>query len=77
MRFGEILNLSIDERVHYLIWLATTWNIWKFRNNVIFNGTLPVVSTLLDDIKVSSWIWFSNRVGRKSCMDPLACFIIT
>jgi hypothetical protein len=62
----------------------TTWNIWKLRNNVIFNGTLPVVLSIVDDIKVSSWIWFSNRFGRKSCIlfsswciDPLACFQIT
>jgi hypothetical protein len=34
--------------------------------NVVFNGVLPNVLQLLDDIKAISWIWFSGRFGRKS-----------
>jgi hypothetical protein len=34
---GDLVNLKKDGgRVSRLIWLATTWSMWKHRNNVIF-----------------------------------------
>jgi hypothetical protein len=81
LKFGELFNSKINVRVRHLIWLATAWNSWKLRNNVIFNGTTSEASSLIDDIKISSWMWFSSRYGRKCCtpfssccIDPLACF---
>jgi hypothetical protein len=54
--FGDLIKLKGDERVCHLIWLATTWNIWTLRNNVIFNGVVLDASSLLDDIKAFSWM---------------------
>jgi hypothetical protein len=34
-------KLKDDGRVCHLKWLATTSNIWKHKNNVIFNGVIP------------------------------------
>jgi hypothetical protein len=51
-------------RIRHLIWLATTWSIWKHRNNVVFNGGLPNASVLLENLKAISWIWFSGSSGR-------------
>jgi hypothetical protein len=64
--FGDLVKAKKIARVSYLIWLPTTWNIWKLRNNVIFNGSTPDGSSLLDDIKTTFWIWFTRRHGRNS-----------
>ncbi|KAK2384525.1 hypothetical protein QL285_071861 [Trifolium repens] len=61
--FGDMCKSKDDRRVRHLIWLATTWNIWKHRNNVIFNCVISDASVLLEEIKVTSWVWFINRYG--------------
>ena len=81
MLFGELVNLKKEGgRVSRLIWLATMWSIWKHRNNVIFKGVNPDATTLVNEIKTTSWLWFSNRYGRNTspsflhwCLDPLGC----
>ncbi|KAK2357157.1 hypothetical protein QL285_094457 [Trifolium repens] len=79
--FGDLSNSKVDGRVRHLIWLATTWIIWKHRNNVIFNGALPDTKLIIDEVKTFAWLWFSNRFGIKTCItfscwciDPMACF---
>jgi hypothetical protein len=78
--FGNMVRLKKGDRVSRLIWLATMWNIWRHRNNVIFNGAIPDAINLLNDIKYVAWFWLSNRWGRNSnfsfmswCLDPLGC----
>jgi hypothetical protein len=79
--FGELVNVKKDGgKVSRLIWLVTMWSIWKHRNNVIFNGGIPDTTNLVNEIKTTSWLWFSNRHGRNSspfflhwCLDPLGC----
>jgi hypothetical protein len=66
MSFGELFNLKDAGKIRFLVWLATTWNVWNLRNKVIFNGDAPEPSTLLEAIKISSWTWFSNRFARNS-----------
>ncbi|CAJ2672610.1 uncharacterized protein LOC123895689 [Trifolium pratense] len=80
MAFGELFNVKDKWRIRHLVWLATTWNLWKVRNNVIFNGGIMDESALLEEIKLTSWLWFSRRFGRKACihfsswcLDPLSC----
>jgi hypothetical protein len=75
MLFGELFKLKDDGKICFLVWLATTWNVWNLRNKVIFNGATPEASTLLEDIKISSWIWLSNRFSRNSCI-PFSCWCI-
>jgi hypothetical protein len=79
-KFGDMIKTKKGGRVRQLIWLATTWNIWKHRNSVIFNGVIPNVSSLVDEIKFGSWIWYSSRYEHKSnvsftawCLKPLIC----
>jgi hypothetical protein len=79
--FGNTVKSKNSSRVSHLIWLATTWCLWKHRNDVIFNGVVPNVPSLLDNIKAHSWNWFSGRSGRQSllsfsdwCEHPIACF---
>jgi hypothetical protein len=58
--FDDLVKLKKGGRVSHRIWLTTTWNLWKLRNNVIFNGVIPDASSLLDDIKAISWMWFKG-----------------
>jgi hypothetical protein len=80
LNFGDLFIVKDKGQVRYLVWLATTWNMWKLRNNVIFNGVIPDASLLVDKIKYSSWMWFTNRYGRKTyilfsswCLNPMTC----
>ncbi|WJX94410.1 hypothetical protein P8452_75829 [Trifolium repens] len=83
--FGNLFRLKKGGgRVSRLIWLATTWSLWKHRNDVIFNGVTQDASNLVNNIKITSWIWFSGRFGRKAnltflnwCIDPFGCFTST
>jgi hypothetical protein len=82
LKFGDLVRLKKGSgRVSRLIWLATTWSIWKLRNDVIFNGVNPDAFNLVNNIKTISWLWFSGRFGRKAnvsflnwCIDPMGCF---
>ncbi|PNX84435.1 hypothetical protein L195_g040495, partial [Trifolium pratense] len=65
--FDDMITAKKGERVRHLFWLATTWNIWKLRNNVVFNGVIPNASSLVEDIIANSWLWFNGRYGHHSC----------
>jgi hypothetical protein len=54
MLFGDLFKLKDDGKIRFLVWLATTWNVWNLRNKVIFYGVTPEAATLLEDIKISS-----------------------
>jgi hypothetical protein len=79
--FGTLVKSKNGNWVRHLIWLATTWCIWKLRNQILFNGAVPNVLQLVEEIKRFSWSWFRGRSGRKTflsyyewCVDPLICF---
>jgi hypothetical protein len=79
--FGDLVGSKKGGgRISRLIWLATTWSIWRHRNNAIFKGITPDSKSLFNEIKIVSWFWFSCRLGRLSnstfmywCLDPLNC----
>jgi hypothetical protein len=80
LRFGNMVKASKGKRVKHVIWLGTTWCIWKHRNEVLFKGVVPNASSLLGSIQIISWSWFYGRSGRHSsysfanwCYDPLVC----
>jgi hypothetical protein len=80
--FGELFKGSKFKRYRQIIWLATTWSIWRKRNNIIFRGDFINVSTLLDQIIYISWYWYIGRGGFNSsstfsdwCNNPLDCFL--
>ncbi|XP_045791976.1 uncharacterized protein LOC123886728 [Trifolium pratense] len=65
--FGDFLKMKDKGRVRYLVWLATTWNIWNLRNKVIFKGNISDVSSLLKTIKLHFLLWFTNLYESKTC----------
>jgi hypothetical protein len=40
--FGSMIKRKKNLKVRH--WLATTWNIWCLRNNIVLRGKLPNVS---------------------------------
>jgi hypothetical protein len=76
----SLLHNKHSKNTKHIIWLATTWSLWRTRNNIIFRGDPVNVSSLVDQIIHISWFWFLNRVGLKFnvvfsdwCIDPLSC----
>jgi hypothetical protein len=41
----------------YIIWLATVWEIWLYRNRVIFREEYADVDQIVEGIKRRSWEW--------------------
>jgi hypothetical protein len=71
--FGELLKGKINKRFRHIIWLATTWCIWRSSNILV-----------VDQIIYMSWFWYSGRVRSNVdfpfstwCNNPLACFLCT
>jgi hypothetical protein len=49
--FGNAVKTRKGMKGNHLIWLTTTWYIWKLRNNILFRGMVSDSSALVDDIK--------------------------
>jgi hypothetical protein len=85
LMFGNLVRTKKGgRRVSRLIWLVAMWSIWKMRNDVIFKGVTPDATTIINEIKSISWLWFSCRFGCKAnlsflywCVDHLDCFANT
>ncbi|GJV73513.1 RNA-directed DNA polymerase, eukaryota, reverse transcriptase zinc-binding domain protein [Tanacetum coccineum] len=45
---------------------TTLWHMWNFRNNAIFSSKCSRKELLLNDIKLSSFNWFSSRNKKAS-----------
>lgn len=60
---------------------AVVWNIWRVRNDRIFNNKIGEVDELVEAIKVLSWRWWLSRMNSLVCMfyewlwDPKECLL--
>jgi hypothetical protein len=77
---GQLLKGRKFKRMKHIFWLATTWCIWRARNNIIFRGDLVSVSFLVNQIIYFSWLWFIGRQKinvdfsfHEWCNNPLEC----
>ncbi|KAK2410379.1 hypothetical protein QL285_045745 [Trifolium repens] len=63
-----------------LIWHTVFWSIWRVRNNFIFNNVRTEPLELVEEIKVVSWKWSTDRLKITPCLfyewswDPGICF---
>ena len=44
-----------------VIWFATVWEIWKERNNRVFNGKYCSILQVVDKIKSSTFMWLKRK----------------
>jgi len=44
-----------------VIWFATTWEIWKERNNRLFNGKQSSIIQVVDKIKSLTFMWLKEK----------------
>jgi hypothetical protein len=72
-------NKKIKKGFH-LIWHTVIWSIWRARNNLIFNNVRTEPLELVEEVKVLSWRWSTDRLKITPCLfyewswDPGACF---
>jgi hypothetical protein len=81
LSFGRILKGKKTKGLWHIIWLATTWCIWRSRNNILFKGDSVNVSSLFNNILYIAWLWFIGSLRSNVdfsfldwCNNPLACF---
>jgi hypothetical protein len=81
LTFGGILKGKKTKGLRHIIWVATTWCIWRFRNNILFRGASVNISSLFNHIFNIAWLWFIGSLRRDVdfsfldwCNNPLACF---
>ena len=49
-----------------VIWMATVWEIWKERNNRIFNAQESYLLQVVDRIKLLSYLWLKEKFATLS-----------
>jgi hypothetical protein len=45
------------------IWFATVWEIWKERNNRVFNDRKCTIIQVVDKIKSTSFMWLKGKLS--------------
>ena len=50
-------NVKARGAILHAIWFATTWEIWKERNNRLFNGKHSSIFNVVDKIKSLAFMW--------------------
>jgi hypothetical protein len=79
----QFINMVGLPRVTHLfmkiIWFAFVWVLWKERNNQVFQQVATSPSTLLEKIKLNSFLWIKARQAtftysyHEWCKHPLPC----
>jgi hypothetical protein len=61
-QFGFIGGVSKNWRsILQVIWFATVWEIWKERNNCIFNDKTCSIPHVVDKIKSLTFMWLKGK----------------
>jgi hypothetical protein len=78
--FGDMIKSKSNKKHPHIIWLATTWCIWRWRNNLVFREDRATIFFLVNQIIYMSWFWFSGRLKSNVdisfdywCTNPLDC----
>jgi hypothetical protein len=64
-----------------LVWHTAIWELWRARNNLIFNNIREEPMDIVEGIKVLSWRWSVDRLNIPPCLfyewvwDPDDCFL--
>jgi hypothetical protein len=81
LTFGGIFKGKKTKGLRHIIWVATTWCIWRYRNNILFRGDSVNIYSLFNQILYIAWLWFIGSLRSTVdfsffdwCNNPLACF---
>jgi len=44
-----------------IIWFTTVWVLWKERNDRVFNNTASTALTLIEKVKLTSFLWLKSK----------------
>ncbi|XP_076918970.1 uncharacterized protein LOC143579598 [Bidens hawaiensis] len=53
-------------KAFYAVCLATLWCLWKSRNDIVYNGVMITVESVVEDVKALSFLWVKNRAKSSS-----------
>jgi len=54
----------VQHKILNVIWFANVWEIWKERNNKIFNDKECSIMRIVDKIKSLSYSWLNEKLFR-------------
>ena len=54
---------KVQRSIMQVLWFATVWEIWKERNNKIFNAKECSILQVVDKIKVISYVWLKAKLA--------------
>ncbi|KAG5033537.1 hypothetical protein JHK82_017095 [Glycine max] len=82
IQFESLFRGKKLRRVRLLVWHATCWCLWLYRNSVIFKDNFfPDVQNVVYHIQRISWTWMKYKGHGSSslsfanwCTSPLLCF---
>jgi hypothetical protein len=64
--FSQFIHLAGMPRLSHfylkIIWLACVWAIWKERNNSVFNNVVIDPLSIVEKVKLNSFLWLSSNV---------------
>jgi len=63
IQFSHIGGVAKTRRsILQVIWFAATWELWKERNNIIFNTIESPISQVVDKIKAVTFRWLKVKL---------------
>ncbi|XP_076934348.1 uncharacterized protein LOC143600588 [Bidens hawaiensis] len=48
-------------KVFHAVCLVTLWCLWKARNDMVHNGSIVTVGSVVEEVKALSYLWVKNR----------------
>lgn len=58
---GILLGSKEQRDIWELVWYATIWVIWNARNELLFKEKQVVISELMEQIKLKTWLWVTAK----------------
>jgi len=61
-RFTKMAGMPFFSHLFFkIIWFTTVWVIWKERNNRIFQNMISTLFTLIEKVKLNSFLWLKSK----------------
>jgi hypothetical protein len=62
IQFTKMAGMPFSTQSFFrIIWFATIWVLWKERNDRIFHNTVSSPITLIEKVKLHSFLWLKSK----------------